>query len=70
VNVRTGQSIHKITLFPGTYSSTPVHFSAPVAPSVVALAAALGIAGGLVAGALASWRAARLRPTVALAHAG
>jgi putative ABC transport system permease protein len=69
-NARTGQSFHKTTLFPGTYSSTPVHFSAPVAPGVVALAAALGIGGGLLAGALASWRAARLRPTVALAHTG
>jgi putative ABC transport system permease protein len=37
---------------------------------VVALAIALGIAGGLLAGALGSWRAARLRPTAALAHAG
>jgi FtsX-like permease family len=69
-NARTGQVFHQTTLFPGTYSSTPVHFSAPVAPSVVALAAGLGIAGGLLAGALASWRAARLRPTAALAHAG
>jgi putative ABC transport system permease protein len=69
-DARTGQFFHRTTLFPGTYSSTPVHFSAPVAPGVVALAAALGIAGGLLAGALASWRAARLRPTVALAHAG
>jgi putative ABC transport system permease protein len=69
-NARTGQFIHKTTLFPGTYSSTPVHFSAQVAPSMVALAAGLGIAGGLLAGTLASWRAARLRPTVALAHAG
>jgi putative ABC transport system permease protein len=69
-NLRTGQSFHQITLFPGTYNSTPVHFSAPVAPGVVVLAAGLGIAGGLLAGGLASWRAARLRPTVALAHAG
>jgi hypothetical protein len=69
-NARTGQSFHQTTLFPGTYSSAPVHFTAPVALSVVALAAALGIAGGLLAGALAGWRAARLRPTVALAHAG
>jgi putative ABC transport system permease protein len=70
VDARTGQHFYHPLLFPGTYSSTPVHFSAPVAPSMVALAAGLGIAGGLVAGALASWRAARLRPTVALAHAG
>jgi ABC-type antimicrobial peptide transport system permease subunit len=47
-----------------------VHFSAPVALGVVVLAIGLGIAGGLLAGGLGSWRAARLRPTAALAHAG
>jgi putative ABC transport system permease protein len=55
---------------PGTYSSVPVHFTAPVAIHVVLLAAALGIAGALLAGALGAWRAARLRPTAALAHVG
>jgi putative ABC transport system permease protein len=69
-NARTGQHFYHPLAFPGTYDSLPVHFSAPVAFSVVALAIALGIAGGLLAGALGSWRAARLRPTVALAHAG
>jgi putative ABC transport system permease protein len=69
-NLRTGQHFSHPLAFPGTYSSLPVHFSAPVALSVVALAIALGIAGGLLAGALGGWRAARLRPTVALAHAG
>jgi ABC-type lipoprotein release transport system permease subunit len=48
----------------------PVHFTAPVAIHVVLLAAALGIAGALLAGALGAWRAARLRPTAALAHVG
>jgi putative ABC transport system permease protein len=69
-NARTGQHFFHPLAFPGTYSSLQVHFSAPVAFSVVALAIGLGIAGGLVAGALGSWRAARLRPTAALAHAG
>jgi putative ABC transport system permease protein len=69
-NVRTGQHFYHPLAFPGTYNSLPVHFSAPVAFSVVALAVGLGVAGGLLAGALGSWRAARLRPTVALAHAG
>jgi putative ABC transport system permease protein len=69
-SLRTGQHFYHPLAFPGTYSSLPVHFSAPVALSVVALAIALGIAGGLLAGALGSWRAARLRPAVALAHAG
>lgn len=70
VNGKTGQHFSHPLLFPGTYNSLPVHFHAPVALSVVALAVALGIAGGLLAGALGSWRAARLSPTVALAHAG
>jgi putative ABC transport system permease protein len=69
-NVKTGQHFYHPLAFPGTYNSLPVHFSAPVALGMVALAIALGIAGGLLAGALGSWRAARLRPTVALAHAG
>jgi putative ABC transport system permease protein len=69
-NARTGQHFFHPLAFPGTYNSLPVHFSAPVALSVVALAIGLGIAGGLLAGALGSWRAARLRPTVALAHVG
>ena len=69
-NARTGEHFFHSLDFPGTYNSLPVHFSAPVAFSVVALAIALGIAGGLLAGALGSWRAARLRPTAALAHAG
>jgi len=55
---------------PGTYSSVPVHFTAPVTIQVVLLAAALGMAGALLAGALGAWRAARLPPTVALAHVG
>lgn len=53
---------------PGTYSSVPVHFTAPVSPEVVGLAVAIGIAGGLLAGALGGWRTARMRPTAALAH--
>jgi putative ABC transport system permease protein len=69
-NLRTGQHFFHTLAFPGTYSSLPVHFSAPVALGVVVLAIGLGIAGGLLAGALGSWRAARLRPTAALAHAG
>ena len=69
-NARTGQHFYHPLAFPGTYNSLPVHFSAPVALSVVALAIGLGLAGGLLAGALGSLRAARLSPTAALAHAG
>ncbi len=69
-NARTGQHFYHPIPFTGTLDSLPIHFSAPVGAGVVALAIGLGVAGGLLAGALGSWRAARLRPTVALAHAG
>jgi putative ABC transport system permease protein len=48
----------------------PVHVSAPVSPGIVVLAVALGVAGGLLAGALGGWRVARLRPAAALAQVG
>lgn len=40
--------------------------TAPITPSIVLLALALALAGGLVAGILGGWRAARLRPAEAL----
>ncbi len=43
-----------------------VHLSAPLQGTTIALAVGLAIAGGLVAGGLGSWRAARLRPATAL----
>ncbi|WP_420035298.1 ABC transporter permease [Streptomyces sp. cg28] len=43
-----------------------VALSAPVSLSTIALAAALAIGGGLVAGAYGGWRASRLRPADAL----
>ena len=42
--------------------------SAPVTIDVLMLAIAIAVAGGLLAGALGGWRAARLRPTAALAR--
>ena len=69
-NVKTGQHFYHPRAFTGTYNTLPVHFHAPVTLSVVTLAVGLGIAGGLLAGALGSWRAARLRPTDALARLG
>ena len=60
---------HQLT-DPGTYSSLPVHFAAPVSPGVALLAVALGLAGALLAGALGGWRAARMRPTAALVRVG
>jgi ABC-type lipoprotein release transport system permease subunit len=45
-----------------------VHLTAPVTLGVIALAVALAIAGGLIAGIFGGWRAARLRPAAALAR--
>ncbi len=45
-----------------------VHLTAPVTLGAVALALVLAIAGGLIAGSLGGWRAARLRPAAALAR--
>jgi len=45
-----------------------VAIGAPVDPSLLALAIALAIAGGLLAGAVGGLRAARLRPADALRH--
>ena len=44
-----------------------VHLTAPVTLGVIGAAAALAIAGALIAGGFGSWRAARLRPAAALA---
>jgi ABC-type lipoprotein release transport system permease subunit len=45
-----------------------VHLNAQVTLAAVALAVALAIAGGLIAGGFGGWRAARLRPADALAR--
>jgi ABC-type lipoprotein release transport system permease subunit len=45
-----------------------VHLTAPVTLEAIGLAVVLAIAGGLVAGTLGGWRAARLRPAAALAR--
>jgi ABC-type lipoprotein release transport system permease subunit len=45
-----------------------VHLTAPVTLDAIGLAVALAIAGGLIAGALGGWRAARLRPAAALSR--
>lgn len=47
-------------------SSVEVALQAPVTLSVIALAVALAVAGGLIAGCFGGWRAARLRPADAL----
>ena len=48
--------------------TTTVHLSAPVTVNVIILAVVLAVAGGLIAGILGGWRAARLRPAAALAR--
>ncbi len=48
--------------------SVPVHLSAPVTGEAIAAAVVLAILGGLLAGSLGGWRAARLRPAMALAR--
>jgi ABC-type antimicrobial peptide transport system permease subunit len=47
---------------------TTVHLSAPVTVNIIILAVVLAVAGGLIAGMLGGWRAARLRPAAALAR--
>jgi putative ABC transport system permease protein len=47
-------------------STVTVHLSAPVTASVIVAAVLLAVAGGIFAGGLGSWRAARLRPADAL----
>jgi ABC-type antimicrobial peptide transport system permease subunit len=47
-------------------STTDIALNAPVAVSVLLLAVGLAILGGLLAGAIGGWRAARLRPAEAL----
>jgi ABC-type antimicrobial peptide transport system permease subunit len=48
--------------------SVPVHLTAPVTGEAIAAAVVLAILGGLIAGSLGGWRAARLRPAMALAR--
>ena len=49
-------------------SATDVALDAPVSPSIVVMAVGLALLGGLVAGAVGSLRASRLRPADALRH--
>jgi ABC-type antimicrobial peptide transport system permease subunit len=49
-------------------SNVIVHLSAPVTAGAIAAAVLLAIAGGLISGAFGGWRAARLRPAMALAR--
>jgi hypothetical protein len=53
---------------PSASHTVAIPFTAPVTLGIIAAAALLAIAGGLVAGAFAGWRVARLRPADALAR--
>jgi putative ABC transport system permease protein len=55
-------------LFGDAASAVTVHLSATVTVGAVLLAVLLALAGGLLAGSLGGWRAARLRPAAALAR--
>jgi putative ABC transport system permease protein len=52
---------------PGSFHTVAVQMGAPVTATAVMLAVALALAGALIAGAIGSWRAARLQPAAALA---
>ena len=52
----------------GASHSAQVHLSAPVTVGAIVLAVVLAIAGGLIAGGIGGWRAARLRPAAALSR--
>lgn len=58
---------HRANPFGGSGTHTVlVHLTAPFQANAVLLAILLAVAGGLIAGAFGSWRAARLRPAAAL----
>ncbi|MFF2272030.1 ABC transporter permease [Agromyces sp. NPDC058136] len=51
-------------------ATTEVALNAPVTVSVIAIAVGIAVLGGLLAGAIGGWRAARLRPAEALRSVG
>jgi putative ABC transport system permease protein len=63
----TGSGVQNSSLV-GSTSSVIIHLNAQITLGAILLAVALALAGGLLAGALGSWRAARLRPAEALAQ--
>ena len=65
-NVSSNSSGTTYSTVAGYNHTVAVHLTAPVTITVIVLAVVLAVAGGLVAGSLGSWRAARLRPAAAL----
>ncbi|MCX4788922.1 MULTISPECIES: ABC transporter permease [unclassified Streptomyces] len=51
---------------PGASKTLDIALTAPVSLSIILIAVALAVAGGLIAGAFGGWRASRLRPADAL----
>ncbi|MFJ3443206.1 ABC transporter permease [Streptomyces sp. NPDC086081] len=51
---------------PGAQKTLDIALTAPVSLTTIALAVALAVTGGLIAGAFGGWRASRLRPADAL----
>lgn len=47
-------------------STTEIVLGAPLSPTIILIAVGLAVLGGLLAGAIGGWRAARLRPAEAL----
>ena len=63
-----GQASGALKALGNTTHTVSVALTAPVTVSVILLAVGLALAGGLIAGALGGWRAARLRPAAALSR--
>jgi putative ABC transport system permease protein len=68
VNTAAPRLSATVTPNQGTHTTVAVHLAADVGGPVVAIAIVLAIAGGLIAGSIGAWRAARLRPTDAFTH--
>lgn len=73
LSATVGPSFQGAGAFAGTFGragaasrTVLVHMTAPLQGGTIGLAVVLALAGGLVAGAFGSWRAARLRPAAAL----
>jgi putative ABC transport system permease protein len=58
------------TSFGSTVGSTHVPLSVPLHASTILIGVALAIVGGILAGAIGGWRAARLAPAIALRDIG
>jgi putative ABC transport system permease protein len=67
-NVTFGGGGEHKSIAQGAQTTVPVHLSASVTLGAIGLAVLLALLGAIIAGSFAAWRAARLRPTQALAQ--